>query len=100
MHGNGWQNTMSLMTAAYRDCVIPNAGLKYSLTAQPEERRAQRLKELVERALMTTYDDVLRDIMYRIKTMRTHHGAAQAGAGRRTVAHDRKILKGRASYVR
>ena len=47
--------------------VIPNAGLKIFLTAQPEERARRRLKELVENNIRTSYDEVLRDIMYRDK---------------------------------
>ncbi len=47
--------------------VIPNAGLKIFLTAQPEVRAHRRLLELVEKNVSTSYDDVLRDIMYRDK---------------------------------
>lgn len=47
--------------------VIPNAGLKIFLTAQPEERAQRRFKELQEKNVETTYNDVLRDIMYRDK---------------------------------
>ncbi len=47
--------------------VIPNAGLKIFLTAQPEERARRRLKELVDKKVSVTYDEVLRDIMYRDK---------------------------------
>lgn len=47
--------------------VLPNAGLKLFLTAQPEIRAQRRLKELLEKNVSTTYDDVLRDIMYRDK---------------------------------
>jgi cytidylate kinase len=45
--------------------VIPNAGLKIFLTAEPEERACRRLKELLDKNVQTTYDEVLRDIMYR-----------------------------------
>ncbi|NLA88148.1 MAG: (d)CMP kinase [Clostridiales bacterium] len=47
--------------------VIPNAGLKIYLTAQPEERARRRFKELMDKNISTTYDEVLRDIMYRDK---------------------------------
>ncbi len=47
--------------------VIPNAGLKIYLTAQPEERARRRYKELMDKNISTTYDEVLRDIMYRDK---------------------------------
>jgi cytidylate kinase len=47
--------------------VIPNAGLKIFLTAEPEERARRRLKELLDKNVQTTYDEVLRDIMYRDK---------------------------------
>lgn len=47
--------------------VLPNAGLKIFLTALPEERARRRFKELMEKNVDTSYDDVLRDIMYRDK---------------------------------
>lgn len=47
--------------------VIPNAGLKIFLTAQPEERARRRYKELLDKNVRTTYDEVLRDILYRDK---------------------------------
>lgn len=47
--------------------VLPNAGLKLFLTAEPGIRAKRRLKELQEKNIDTTYDDVLRDIMYRDK---------------------------------
>lgn len=47
--------------------VIPNAGLKIFLTARPEVRAERRLQELREKNIETTYDEVLRDIMYRDK---------------------------------
>lgn len=47
--------------------VLPEAGLKIFLTAQPEVRAQRRFSELRENKILTTYDDVLRDIMYRDK---------------------------------
>jgi cytidylate kinase len=47
--------------------VIPNAGLKIFLTAQPEERAHRRYRELEDKKVDTSYDEVLRDIMYRDK---------------------------------
>lgn len=47
--------------------VLPNAGLKIFLTAKPEIRAKRRHKELMEKNISTSYDDVLRDIMYRDK---------------------------------
>jgi cytidylate kinase len=47
--------------------VLPNAGLKLFMTARPEIRAVRRLRELREKNIDTTYDDVLRDIMYRDK---------------------------------
>jgi cytidylate kinase len=47
--------------------VLPGAGLKLFLTARPEIRAARRLKELQEKNVQTTYDEVLRDILYRDK---------------------------------
>lgn len=47
--------------------VLPNAGLKIFLTAQPEIRAQRRLKELLEKNVGTSYEDVLRDIQYRDK---------------------------------
>ncbi|NMA25899.1 MAG: (d)CMP kinase [Clostridiales bacterium] len=47
--------------------VIPNAGLKIFLTAQPEERARRRYKELMEKNVAVTYEEVLRDIEYRDK---------------------------------
>lgn len=47
--------------------VLPNAGLKIFLTAKPEIRAQRRYKELAENNISTSYDEVLRDIMYRDK---------------------------------
>jgi cytidylate kinase len=47
--------------------VLPNAGLKIFLTAKPEIRADRRLKELRDKNIETSYDDVLRDIVYRDK---------------------------------
>lgn len=45
--------------------VLPWADLKIFLTANPEDRAQRRLKELTEKGVETTYEDVLRDIVYR-----------------------------------
>ena len=45
--------------------VLPDADLKIFLTATPEERAQRRFEELQLRGTKTTYEDVLRDIMYR-----------------------------------
>jgi len=47
--------------------VLPNAGLKIFLTASPEIRAARRYKELRDKNIDTTFQEVLRDIMYRDK---------------------------------
>ena len=47
--------------------VLPNAGLKIFLTAQLEERARRRHKELTDKKVAVTYDEVLRDIEYRDK---------------------------------
>jgi cytidylate kinase len=47
--------------------VIPGAGLKIYLTAAPETRARRRYEELKAKNVMTTYEDVLRDIEYRDK---------------------------------
>lgn len=47
--------------------VLPNAGLKIFLTARPEVRADRRFKELREKNIDTTFQEVLRDIMYRDK---------------------------------
>lgn len=45
--------------------VLPDADLKIFLTATPEERAQRRLKELLEKGVETSFDDVYRDIQYR-----------------------------------
>ncbi|MDR1328853.1 MAG: (d)CMP kinase [Oscillospiraceae bacterium] len=45
--------------------VLPNAGVKIFLTAQPEIRARRRYDELVASGRDVTYADVLRDINYR-----------------------------------
>ena len=47
--------------------VLPNAGLKLFLTARPEVRARRRFQELREKNIETSYEDVLRDIVYRDK---------------------------------
>jgi len=39
--------------------VLPNAGLKIFLTASPDVRSMRRYKELIEKGISTTYDEVL-----------------------------------------
>jgi cytidylate kinase len=55
--------------------VMPNAGLKIFLTAEPETRAQRRYKELQAKNVETTYDDVLRDIQYRDKNDSTRSAA-------------------------
>ncbi len=45
--------------------VLPDADLKIFLTASPDERAQRRFEELQLRGTQATYDDVLRDIVYR-----------------------------------
>lgn len=45
--------------------VLPNAGLKVFLTATPEERARRRLLELQAKNVDTTFEEVLKDIIYR-----------------------------------
>jgi cytidylate kinase len=47
--------------------VLPNAGLKVFLTADAEARARRRHRELMDKNLAATYDEVLRDINYRDK---------------------------------
>ena len=47
--------------------ILPNADLKIFLTATPEDRAERRYKEMLEKGIETTYEDVLRDINYRDK---------------------------------
>ncbi|SHH50758.1 cytidylate kinase [Sporobacter termitidis DSM 10068] len=47
--------------------VLPDAGLKIFLTARPEVRAERRYAELKAKSISTTYDEVLRDILYRDK---------------------------------
>lgn len=45
--------------------VLPDADIKVFLTAKPEERAQRRYEELKLKGLETTYEEVLRDILYR-----------------------------------
>ena len=45
--------------------VLPDADIKVFLTAKPEERAQRRYEELLLKCIETTYDEVLRDILYR-----------------------------------
>lgn len=45
--------------------VLPDADLKIFLTADAGERAQRRYDELLIRGIATSYDDVLRDILYR-----------------------------------
>ncbi len=45
--------------------VLPNADMKLFLTATAEERAQRRFEELQLRGTQATYEEVLRDIMYR-----------------------------------
>jgi cytidylate kinase len=47
--------------------VLPKAGLKLFLTASPEIRARRRFEELQAKNIAATYDEVLRDIIYRDK---------------------------------
>lgn len=47
--------------------VLPNAGLKIFLTAKAEIRAQRRYEELTAKNVMTSFEDVLRDIQYRDK---------------------------------
>ncbi len=45
--------------------VLPNAEHKFFVTAAPEERASRRFKELAEKGMSITFDEVLRDIVDR-----------------------------------
>ena len=45
--------------------VLPDADAKIFLTASPEERARRRHRELLEKGMETSYEEVLRDIAYR-----------------------------------
>ena len=45
--------------------VLPDADLKIFLTASPEARAERRLKELQQKNIETTFEEVLKDISYR-----------------------------------
>lgn len=47
--------------------VLPNADLKFFMTADPEVRAWRRLKELKEKGKDTTYDEVLENVLHRDK---------------------------------
>lgn len=45
--------------------VLPDAGLKIFLTAEPEVRAGRRHKELLEKGIQNTFEEVLKDMQYR-----------------------------------
>lgn len=45
--------------------ILPNADVKIFLTASPEKRATRRYKELLDKGLQVTYDEVLNDIVKR-----------------------------------
>ena len=45
--------------------VLPNATLKFFVTATPEERANRRYKELIEKGMDVNYDDIFKDIQTR-----------------------------------
>lgn len=45
--------------------ILPNAEIKIFLTASPEARAERRYKELMEKGVTTTYDEVLADMVKR-----------------------------------
>lgn len=45
--------------------ILPNANVKIFLTASLEKRTQRRYKELIEKGLKVSYDDVLKDILKR-----------------------------------
>jgi cytidylate kinase len=47
--------------------VLPDADLKIFLTATPEDRAMRRYEELKDKGIDTTFDEVLRDVIYRDK---------------------------------
>ena len=47
--------------------VLPDAELKFFMTADPEVRAWRRLRELKEKGRATTYDDVLENVLHRDK---------------------------------
>jgi len=55
--------------------VLPNADVKIFLTATSEERASRRLEELQLRGTETSYEEVLRDIIYRDKNDSTRSTA-------------------------
>lgn len=48
-------------------CVLPNADVKIFLTSSAEVRAERRLKELIEKGINTTFEDVLAEMKYRDK---------------------------------
>ena len=62
--------------------VLPNASLKIFLTASPERRAERRYLELREKGATDSYDEVLRDIIKRDKTIYSCSCASQT-SGRR-----------------
>ncbi len=45
--------------------VLPDADIKIFISATPQERARRRFRELYNKGIVTTFDDVLRDIKYR-----------------------------------
>lgn len=45
--------------------VLPDADLKIFLSATPEDRAERRYKELIKKGVDTTFEEVLKDMMYR-----------------------------------
>jgi cytidylate kinase len=55
--------------------VMPDAGLKIFLTAPPEIRAGRRFRELADKSIDTTFEDVLRDLNCRDKNDSTRAAA-------------------------
>ncbi len=47
--------------------ILPDAEIKIFLTASPEKRAERRYKELIEKGVSVTYDEVLKDMIQRDK---------------------------------
>lgn len=65
--------------------VLPNADLKIFLTATAEERAQRRYEELQLRGTASTYEEVLRDIVYRDTNDSTRSAAPLRPAGGATI---------------
>jgi cytidylate kinase len=79
--------------------VLPNAGVKIFLTAQPEIRARRRYDELIAAGRAVTYDDVLRDINYRDKND-SSRAAAPLKAAEDAVVFDTTELDLNESFLR